>query len=252
MKLGIMQPYFLPYIGYFQLLNAVDRYVIYDNIQYTKKGWFNRNRILQNGKDFLFSIPLEKGSDYLDVKDRTVSAGFDRKKLLNQIREAYRKAPYFDAAMPIAEKIINFEDSNLFHYIYNSVKEVCNYLNIKTEIIVSSTLDIDHTLKGQDKVIAICKKTGATDYYNAIGGQELYDAEDFKKENINLHFISTNPIEYRQFKNEFVPWLSILDVMMFNTVEEIKILLDEYKLMSPLAPRGEYSSPMGRAGGADM
>ena len=231
MKLGIMQPYFLPYIGYFQLLNTVDKYVIYDNIQYTKKGWFNRNRILQNGKDLLFSIPLEKGSDYLDVKDRFVSAAFDRKKLLNQITEAYRKAPYFDAVMLIAEKIINFEDNNLFNYIYNSVKEVCNYLGITTEIIVSSTLDIDHSLKGQDKVIAICKSLNATDYYNAIGGQELYNTEDLKKEKINLHFISANPIEYAQFKNEFIPWLSILDVMMFNSVEKIKLMLDNYKLI---------------------
>lgn len=231
MKLGIMQPYFLPYIGYFQLLNAVDKYVIYDNIQYTKKGWFNRNRILQNGKDLLFSIPLEKGSDYLDVRERYMSAGFDRKKLLNQIREAYRKAPYFDQVMPIMERIINFEDTNLFNYIYNSIKEACAYLGIDTEIIVSSTLDIDHSLKGQDKVIATCKSLGATDYYNAIGGQELYNIEDFKKENINLHFVSTNPIEYKQFKNEFVPWLSILDVMMFNPVEEIKVMLDNYKLI---------------------
>jgi len=231
MKLGIMQPYFLPYIGYFQLLNAVDKYVIYDNIQYTKKGWFNRNRILQNGKDVLFSIPLEKGSDFLDVKDRVISAGFDKKKLINQIREAYRKAPHFAEVMPIIEKIINFDDVNLFNYIYNSVKEVCNYLDIKTEFIISSSVDIDHSLKGQDKVVAICKATGATDYYNAIGGQELYNAEDFKKENIDLHFISTNPIEYKQFKNEFVPWLSIVDVMMFNTKDEIREMLEDYKLI---------------------
>lgn len=231
MKVGIMQPYFLPYIGYFQLLNAVDKYVIYDNIQYTKKGWFNRNRILQNGKDLLFSIPLEKGSDYLDVRERSVSAGFDRQKLLNQIREAYRKAPYFDEVMPKIEKIINFEDNNLFNYIYHSVQVICNYLDIKTEIIISSTIDVDHSLKGQDKVIAICKALGATSYYNAIGGQELYNTEDFKKENIHLHFISSNPIEYKQFKNEFVPWLSILDVMMFNSDEEIQVLLNNYKLV---------------------
>ncbi|MDH6309748.1 hypothetical protein M2451_002068 [Dysgonomonas sp. PFB1-18] len=231
MKLGIMQPYFLPYIGYFQLLNAVDKYVIYDNIQYTKKGWINRNRILQNGKDLLISVSVEKDSDYLDIRDRVVSAGFDRKKLLNQIRESYRKAPYFGEVMPFIEEIVNCEDTNLFDYVYNSVKQVCNYLDIKTEIIVSSTLDIDHSLKGQDKVIAICKELGATDYYNAIGGQELYTVEDFKKENINLHFVSTNPIEYKQFANEFVAWLSILDVMMFISVDEIRGMLGNYKLV---------------------
>ncbi len=231
MKIGIMQPYFLPYIGYFQLLNAVDKYVIYDNIQYTKKGWINRNRILQNGKDLLITVPVEKDSDYLDIKDRLVSNGFDRQKLLNQIREAYRKAPHFDSVISLIENIINIDENNLFDYIYNSVKAVCEYLNIDTEIIISSTLDIDHSLKGQDKVISICKKLGATDYYNAIGGQELYNVEDFKKENIDLHFLSANPIEYKQLKNEFVPWLSILDVMMFNSVDEIKTILENYKLV---------------------
>lgn len=231
MKIGIMQPYFLPYIGYFQLLNAVDKYVIYDNIQYTKKGWINRNRILQNGKDLLITVPVEKDSDYLDIKDRLVSNGFDRQKLLNQIREAYRKAPHFDSVISLIENIINVDENNLFLYIYNSVKTVCEYLNIDTEIIISSTLDIDHSLKGQDKVISICKKLGATDYYNAIGGQELYNLEDFKKENIDLHFLSANPIEYKQLKNEFVPWLSILDVMMFNSVDEIKTILENYKLV---------------------
>lgn len=231
MKIGIMQPYFLPYIGYFQLLNAVDKYVIYDNIQYTKKGWINRNRILQNGKDLLITVPVEKDSDYLNIKDRLVSNGFDRQKLLNQIREAYRKAPHFDSVISLIENIINVDENNLFRYIYNSVKTVCEYLNIDTEIIISSTLDIDHSLKGQDKVISICKKLGATDYYNAIGGQELYNVEDFKKENIDLHFLSANPIEYKQLKNEFVPWLSILDVMMFNSVDEIKTILENYKLV---------------------
>ena len=231
MKLGIMQPYFLPYIGYFQLLNAVDKYVIYDNIQYTKKGWINRNRILQNGKDLMITIPLEKDSDYLDVKERYLSVGFDKKKLLNQIRESYRKAPYFEQVMPLIERIINYDDNNLFHYIDNSVREICRYLEINTEIIISSSLGIDHSLKGQDKVIAICKELKATDYYNAIGGQELYSPEEFKKENINLHFISSSPIEYKQFANEFVPWLSILDVMMFNSLEDIHKILDNYELI---------------------
>jgi hypothetical protein len=227
-----MQPYFLPYIGYFQLLNAVDKYVIYDNIQYTKKGWINRNRILQNGKDVMISIPLEKDSDYLDIKDRQISGNFDRKKLINQIKESYRKAPYLAEVMLVVEDIINYGEENLFLYIYNSVTRIYGYLGIDTEIVVSSALNIDHSLKGQDKVIAICKELGATDYYNAIGGQELYNTEDFRKENIDLHFVSSNPVEYRQFNNEFIPWLSILDVMMFNPKEDIKKMLNDYQLIS--------------------
>ena len=147
----------MPYIGYFQLLNAVDKYVIYDNAKYTKKGWINRNRILQNNKDTLISISVEKDSDYLDIKDRSVADSFDKKKLKKQIRESYRKAPYFEQVIPIVEDIINYEEKNLFLYIYNSIKEVCKYLNIHTEIIISSTIDIDQTLAGQDRVIAICK-----------------------------------------------------------------------------------------------
>lgn len=231
MILGIMQPYFMPYIGYFQLLNAVDKYVIYDNAKYTKKGWINRNRILQNNKDTLISISVEKDSDYLDIKDRSVADSFDKKKLINQIRESYRKAPYFEQVMPIVEDIINYEEKNLFLYIYNSNKEVCKYLNIHTEIIISSTIDVDQTLTGQDRVIAICKTLGAEDYYNAIGGQELYQPKDFEKEGINLRFLSSNLVAYKQFNDDFIPWLSIIDIMMFNSLAEIRDMLNEYKLI---------------------
>lgn len=231
MILGIMQPYFMPYIGYFQLLNAVDKYVIYDNAKYTKKGWINRNRILQNNKDTLISISVEKDSDYLDIKDRSVADSFDKRKLINQIRESYRKAPYFEQVMPIVEDIINYEEKNLFLYIYNSIKEVCKFLNIHTEIIISSTIDVDQTLAGQDRVIAICKTLGAEDYYNAIGGQELYHPKDFEKEGVSLRFLSSNLVAYKQFNNDFIPWLSIIDVMMFNSLAEIQDMLNEYKLI---------------------
>lgn len=231
MILGIMQPYFMPYIGYFQLLNAVDKYVIYDNAKYTKKGWINRNRILQNNKDTLISISVEKDSDYLDIKDRSVADSFDKKKLTNQIRESYRKAPYFEQVMPIVEDIINYEEKNLFLYIYNSIKEICKYLNIHTEIIISSTIDVYQTLTGQDRVIAICKTLGAEDYYNAIGGQELYQPKDFEKEGINLRFLSSNLVAYKQFNDDFIPWLSIIDVIMFNSLAEIRDMLNEYKLI---------------------
>lgn len=231
MILGIMQPYFMPYIGYFQLLNAVDKYVLYDDAQYTKKGWMNRNRILQNGKDILITIAVEKDSDYLDIRERFVASSFDKKKLLNQIRESYRKAPYFGIIMPLIEEIINYDDNNLFTYIHNSIQKICEYLNINTEIIVSSTLGIEHSLKGVDRVLAICNKMETKNYYNAIGGKDLYFPADFEKENINLRFISSNPIVYKQFSNEFLPNLSIIDVMMFNSADEIKTMLNNYTLI---------------------
>ena len=225
MKLAIMQPYFMPYIGYWQLISSVDTFVIYNNIQYTKKGWFNRNRFLQNGKDFLFSIPLKKDSDYLNVNERFISPAFDKKKLIVKFRKAYAKAPYLKEVMPLLEKIINFDEENLFNCIYNSILKVCEYLEIDTKIVISSEIKIDHDLKGEKKVFAICKSLGATTYINTVGGIELYDKNEFKSEDLELNFIKSKPIEYKQFNNEFIPWLSIVDVLMFNNKEEVKQML---------------------------
>lgn len=221
MKIAIMQPYFLPYIGYFQLIQAVDQFIVYDNIQYTKKGWINRNRFLQNGKDVMFSVPLKKDSDFLDVKEREVAADFKKDKLLNQLREAYRRAPYFEQAFPLVEQTVLNEETNLFRFIHNSIRKSCDYLKIGTEIVISSNIPIDHSLKYQDKVLALCEAVGATTYVNAIGGMELYAKETFREKNIDLKFIKSKPFEYPQFGNEFVPWLSIIDVMMFNSIETI-------------------------------
>ena len=233
MRLGIMQPYFFPYIGYFQLINAVDTFVIYDNIKYTKKGWINRNRFLQNGKDVLFTLPLRKDSDFLNVKDRYLADSFDKQKLIAQLRAAYLKSSEYKYAMPVIENCILYANDNLFDYIFHSVKNICNYLNIKTNFCVSSHINIDHeSLKGQDKVIEICKKMDATTYINAIGGQELYSKDIFRDSGIELKFIQSDKIEYSQFDNEFVPWLSIIDVMMFNSKEKISDFLNsQYKLI---------------------
>jgi len=221
MKLAIMQPYFLPYIGYYQLIAAVDTFVVYDNIKYTKKGWINRNRMLLNGADATFSLPLKKDSDYLDVVQREISSDFDRAKLLNQFDGAYRRAPYFSQTFPLLERIVRSEHNNLFRYIRSSIVEMCAHVGIKTKICTSSEIGIDHGLKGQDKVLAICKSLGAETYINAIGGLELYAPDAFHAHGIDLKFIKSKPLEYAQFGSEFVPWLSIVDVMMFNSLEAV-------------------------------
>lgn len=221
MKLGIMQPYFLPYIGYFQLIAAVDTFVIYDNIKYTKKGWINRNRILVNGVDAIFTLPLKSDSDALDVLHRELAVSFDRIKLINQFKNAYSHAPYFTEIFSLLERIVLHEDVNLFHYIHHSILLICEYLGIKTKILVSSKVPIDHNLKGQNKVLALCKAIGAHTYINAIGGLELYSHDDFQAQGINLEFIKPQLIEYTQFQSAFVPWLSIVDVMMFNSPDRI-------------------------------
>ena len=224
MTLGIMQPYFFPYLGYFQLINATDEFVVYDNIEFAKKGWINRNRVLVNGKDAYITIPLKKDSDFLEVKDRYLAESWegDRKKILNRITESYRKAPEFKNVYPLIEKCILFEDFNLFIFILNSLKEINDYLEIQTPLVVSSTIEIDHTLKGEKKVLEICKARKATQYLNPIGGMDFYSKSNFSNEGIELHFLKANEFSYRQFNNEFVPSLSIIDVMMFNSKEEIR------------------------------
>src|SRR5438876_6542512 len=124
MTFGIMQPYFLPYIGYWQLLAAVDRFVLYDNIKYTKKGWINRNRLLRNGAEAFFTIPLKKGSDFLDIADRALADDFDPDTILNPLRAAYRKAPFFSQTFPLIETIVTAAPRNLFDYLHNSIRVV--------------------------------------------------------------------------------------------------------------------------------
>ena len=228
-----MQPYFLPYIGYFQLIHSVDEFIIYDNIEYTKKGWINRNRILFNGSPRVFTIPLKKDSDFLDVNRRKISNSWDKEriKILNSIRISYKKSPYFESIFPIIEECLNFREDDLFEFVLNSVVRICNFLDIKTKIIRSSSLLVDHSLKSQDKVLAICINRGSTVYINAIGGMDLYSVGDFEDNGIELKFIKSSPIQYEQFKNEFVPWLSIIDVMMFNSKEKVKEYLNQYTLI---------------------
>jgi hypothetical protein len=235
MKLAIMQPYFFPYIGYFQLINAVDKFVIYDNIEFTKKGWINRNRILVNGRDEFITLPLKKDSDYLHVCQRYLADSFtnDKQKILRKIKESYRKAPYFDDAYQVIEEVFNFNNFNLFEFVFNSIKLICNYLDIRTQFSISSGVDINHNLKSQEKVLAICQALNASKYVNPIGGFNLYEKENFVKKNIELYFLQTLSVQYRQNIEEFIPWLSIIDVIMFNHKEEVqRIISNKYTLIT--------------------
>lgn len=235
MTVAIMQPYFFPYIGYWQLLNTVDTFIIYDNIEFTKKGWFHRNNFLMNGEKTLFSIPLKKDSDYLDVVERYLSDDSKKEitKIIRQLDNVYRKAPYFKTVFPLIKNLFDCNEKNLFKYIYNSIKQLSDYLEIDTKIIISSSLNIDHSLKGQDKVIALNKSVNATKYINSIGGIKLYDFEKFKQEKIELFFLKSNIPRYKQFDNEFVPYLSIIDILMFNDKDSIKKQLNnDFEILS--------------------
>jgi len=227
-----MQPYFMPYIGYFQLIGAVEVFVVYDNIKYTKKGWINRNRFLQNGADAMFSLPLKKDSDFLDVVERELAEDFNRDKLLNQLRGAYGRAPHFAETYPLLEQIVRYEDRNLFRFIHHSIACICQHLDIRTEIRVFSDIAVDHELKSQHKLIALCQALGADIYINAIGGLDLYEKEAFNACAIELKFIKSKPFEYAQFGAPFVPWLSIIDVLMFNPLNTVSTFINEnYELI---------------------
>lgn len=232
MRLAIMQPYFMPYIGYFQLIAAVDLFIVYDNIKYTKKGWINRNRILVNGRDEMFSLPLKSDSDSLNIDQRVLAADFNREKLLNKVSGAYLRAPHFADVFPLVEEIVRYEERNLFRFLHHAIVKTCAHLGIRTEIRVSSDVAIDHSLASQEKVLAICRELGAKTYVNASGGRELYSAEAFHANGIELAFIQSKPLEYPQLGETFVPWLSIIDVMMFNNHATIQTSLNtNYELI---------------------
>jgi hypothetical protein len=236
MRIGIMQPYFFPYIGYFQLIAAVDRFVVYDNIKYTKKGWINRNRILQQGAPHWISLPLKSASDSLDIRGREVAESFDARKLLNQIAGAYRAAPHFKQVMPVIEASIATGERNLFRFLYASITNVCDYLSIRTRLIPSSTIDADHSLRSQQRVIAICRSLGGSAYINPIGGTTLYSRDGFRDAGIELSFLESLPVDYEQFGPAFVPSLSIIDVMMFNSVERVAELISTAFRFIPNGP----------------
>jgi hypothetical protein len=232
MKLGIMQPYFFSYIGYWQLMNAVDKYVIYDDVNFIKGGWINRNRILMNGEAKMINLQMFGASPNKLINAVEVSGNsVYSKKLLRTIESCYKKAPYFSKAFPVIENIVTQSEKNLARYLEYSIKQICEYLSMETELIVSSTINKDNDLRGQAKVIQICKILGANEYYNAIGGQKLYSYDDFARQGIKLRFLKTKTIEYRQYNNEFISNLSIIDIMMFNSIEAIRKTLGQYELL---------------------
>jgi len=232
-KLAIMQPYLFPYLGYFQLINSVDLFVVYDDVQFIKGGWINRNRILLNSIAHMFSFPVKKTPLSHKICERHFTEDFDTiaKRFLKTLEVAYRGAPAYSDTVKLITAILDSEDLNVASIISRSMRIICDYLSIETEFILSSEIEKDETLKGQDRVIEINRILGSTHYINPIGGMELYSKEAFRKAGIELSFLRMRPVVYKQYNNEFVPNLSIIDVMMFNSREEIKELLGEYDLL---------------------
>lgn len=226
-----MQPYFFPYIGYFQLINAVDTFVLYDDVTYIKGGWINRNRIYERGAASYWGLPLKNASSNRLIKD--IEYWRDWQRLVKTIQQNYGKTPFADAVWNLillevagAQKLTTISELNEY-----AIWKICQYLGITTTIIRSS--DLPKLKEGRvERLCDICEQTGAKTYINAIGGQILYNKEQFKKEGIDLLFLKTNEIKYFQFHEDiFVPNLSILDVLMFNSKSEIRQMLNNYELV---------------------
>lgn len=229
MTLGIMQPYFMPYIGYFQLMAAVDKYVIFDDVNYIKRGWSARNNILVNGQKHLFSISVEGGSQnnlYMQV-----SILDDFSKFRKTLEISYKKAPYFKETMKLLEEIFSYEDRRFNYFMRNSYQVILKYLNIQTDLLLSSELSNNKELKGEDKILDLCKLLGASDYYNAIGGRDLYDYQKFQNNGIQLGFLEPELVTYPQLSFEFIPALSIIDVLMMNSKADTIKLLGKYRIV---------------------
>lgn len=233
MTLAIMQPYFLPYIGYMQLMDAVDTFILYDDVSFINRGWINRNRLLINGQEHLFTIPLKDASKNKHINE--VHLADDpkwRSKLLKTIEQGYRKAPCYQQVMPLTEKIINFSTDSIADLVYFSLVELNQYLGITTRLVASSSIYSNTDLKAQERILNICRQEKATQYINPIGGIELYDKPTFEESGIKLNFIKAKPVQYPQFgRSDFVPWLSILDALMFNDIASVRVLLGAYELV---------------------
>lgn len=232
MKVAIMQPYLFPYIGYFQLVNAVNLFVFLNDVNFIKKGWINRNRILLDGKDFVFTVPCKNVSQNKRICHTEVSLEQEqRMKILRTIEHAYKKAPFFDKVYPLIESVFESDYSYIDELAIFSVTQTCHYLGINTAFKRSASLYNNEELKKGARLIDICHQENSTEYINPKGGMDIYSKEQFLKDGIQLSFLSTGRIQYAQFGDSFLPDLSIIDMLMFNHPEEISGYLNRFELI---------------------
>ncbi len=234
MKLAIMQPYFFPYIGYFQLIANVEKFIFYDDVNYIKQGWINKNNFLISKKAHPFSVPLANQSSFKLISETEINQQLYKKwkvKFLRSIEQSYNKAPYFNEVFHIITKVFEQEYLTISELAIGSIKAMCNYLEIDTQLAVSSQCSNYVNLSGKDRVIAICKQEGASVYINPVGGQELYDKKVFANAGLELFFLKAKIRKYDQNQLEFVPGLSILDVIMFNGKRTKNDFLTDFELI---------------------
>lgn len=232
MKIAVMQPYLFPYLGYFQLIASVDVFVYYDDVNYIKGGWINRNRLLLNDAPFYFTVPCQQASPNKLICDIDTALNEKQgRKLLFLFSQSYARAPYVKQVMPILEDVFSTYNANLSEFTIKSIMSVCEYLGIEKEWRVSSKQDYNSDLPREQRLIDICKTEGCNVYHNPIGGQELYTKEMFSPSGIELKFVKNHLPTYTQRKNEFVPGLSIIDILMFNDKKTVLQMMEQYELI---------------------
>jgi len=232
MKVAVMQPYFLPYLGYFQLVNVADKFVFFDDVNFIMKGWINRNQVLANGTTHKFTIPLNKASQNKLIKEvRLSSYSAWRNDFIKLIELNYKRAPFYSEIHEWLKTLLFKREYELISDLASeSIISASTLLGISTSFLFSSEIDYtkEQTKNGQEKVLNICKILGATEYINPQNGTDLYNKSDFSDIGVSLHFLKMSEIRYEQLKNDFIPYLSILDVLMFNNKDTIKQYLHKF------------------------
>lgn len=228
MNLAVMQPYLFPYIGYFQLIYASDLFIIYDDVSYIKQGYINRNNILTPNGSVRFTVPVPGASSNKLISELSYSE--DVTKVLKTIQQSYSKSPYFDKVYPLLESILLYKNREIAEICLKSYRDVFEYLDLQRKFLKSSELDYDRSLSAKDRLISFSHKFGADCYINTPGGRELYNKPDFAKEAIDLKFIDSLPIQYDQGVEDFVPNLSIIDILMNCSKSKINEFLTCYEL----------------------
>ena len=230
-SIAVMQPYFFPYLGYWQLVKAVDIFVVFDNVNYIKRGFVNRNKILINGKPTQLTLPLEQASQNKLINEITLEK--KREKLLKSIELAYKKTPSFALVFPVIQEIMLFETSNLAVFNTHLIEKIVGYLEIDTDIVVSSELtDFAQMNTGQDKILSLVKTLNADIYINPPNGRHLYNEADFQKQGIELGFLQPILPVYQQSSDEFHNSLSIIDVLMHCSKSEVQNMLQNYSIQA--------------------
>lgn len=232
---AIMQPYFFPYIGYFHLVAAADVFVLFDDVQYIDRGWSNRNRILVQGKAHTITLPVQNAPREATYSGREYCLDQIERSILKPIRFNYAKAPQFASVMPLIEDILSYPSSNVARFNGNLLERISRFLRLTTDFRFSSEIEVSTDLKAQDRIIAVTSAVGADRYINAAGGQALYSAAAFDAVGIELKFIQSELVPYSQFSGDPIVGLSIIDVLMFNSVDAILEKLWVWNLALPVA-----------------